>query len=490
MSGHTEEYYRSLVIELSKLPTETEWVEFKTGNADTERIAKYISALSNSAALAGRPSGYLIWGVDDQTHDIVGTDFRYRSAKKGNEELEAWLTRMINPKIGFTFDEVTMAEGINVTVLTVPRATTEPTKFESAAYVRIGSNLRPLNGFRELEARLWRAFESVPAELRIVASAQTTEQIANLLDFSGYYRALGTPIPSGRNKVLDDLAKEKFIIRNDAGGWDITGLGALGIAFDLSAFPDLARRSVRVIKYEGLGRTGKSRPEQEFRGGYAVSFEEIIRYIMAVTPQEEILDGAIRRSKTAFPEVAVRELLANAMIHQDLNQRGTNPMVEIFDNRIEFANAGGPLVDVGRIVDTVPVSRNEALAGFMRKCGICEERGSGYDKVIEATCANGLIAPAIQGQGTQFTKVALFSRTPFELTTKDDRIRTCYMQACLAYVRFSTIANADVRETFGLPPEKKAAATRVIRDCLAAGLIKPVDPSAAPKNMRYVPFWA
>ena len=72
----------------------------------------------------------------------------------------------------------------------------------------------------------------------------------------------------------------------------------------------------------------------------------------------------------------------------------------------------------------------------MRKCGICEERGSGYDRAIEATCANGLIAPAIQGRGTQFAKVAPFPRTPFELTTKDGRIRICYMQACLADIPF------------------------------------------------------
>ena len=73
------------------------------------------------------------------------------------------------------------------------------------------------------------------------------------------------------------------------------------------------------------------------------------------------------------------------MIHQDLQQRGTNPMVEVFKNRIEFSNAGAPLVAIDRIVDTVPVSRNENIAGFMHKCGICEERGSGYDKIIEAT---------------------------------------------------------------------------------------------------------
>ena len=139
-----------------------------------------------------------------------------------------------------------------------------------------------------------------------------------------------------------------------------------------------------------------------------LSFDDVARQVMTVTDEVEELDGGVRKQKTAFPEVAVRELLANCLIHQDLSQRGTSPMIEVFDNRIEFANAGAPLVDIERIVDTVPVSRNEALAGFMRKCGICEERGSGYDKVIAATCDNQLIAPIVQSQGGSFTKVALF----------------------------------------------------------------------------------
>ena len=163
-------------------------------------------------------------------------------------------------------------------------------------------------------------------------------------------------------------------------------------------------------------------------------------------------------------------------------------MVEVFDNRVEFSNAGGPLVDIVRIVDTVPVSRNESLAGFMRKCGICEERGSGFDKVVEATCENELVAPIVQDQGGRFTKVVLFSRIPFELTTKADRIRTCYMQACLAYVNFSVIGNSDVRRAFGLG-SNKSQATRIIKDTLAAGLIKPVDSAAAPRYVRYIPFW-
>ena len=94
MAIRSMEYLQSLVRELVKLPSKTEWVEFKCNNKEPQMIGEYISALSNSAALCERPKAYLVWGVQDDTHKIVGTEFQYRKMKKGNEGLEAWLSRM------------------------------------------------------------------------------------------------------------------------------------------------------------------------------------------------------------------------------------------------------------------------------------------------------------------------------------------------------------------------------------------------------------
>lgn len=168
----------------------------------------------------------------------------------------------------------------------------------------------------------------------------------------------------------------------------------------------------------------------------------------------------------------------------------TNPMVEVFKNRIEFSNAGAPLVAIERIVDSVPVSRNENIAGFMHKCGICEERGSGYDKIVEATGKNELLAPRIENQNNQFTKAILFAKVPFELTTKEDRMRTCYMQACLAYVNFEGISNSDIRKIFGLGEKEKAKASRLLTSAVDGGYIKVMDPDTAPRYKKYIPYWA
>lgn len=487
------EYYQELVRSLAALSTEVEWAEFKVNNKDPERIAKYISAVSNVATLLGRPYGYIAWGIKDDTHEIVGTDFEYRKAKKGNMELELWLNRQINPKIEFKFYEVPFTDvdgaDIHVTLIEIPCAEVEPTRYESVGYIRVGSNLQPLTDYPEKEAELWRKFDKTPYEKRIAYSEASGDEVVVLLDYPGYYRKNGAPIPENREKVLKDLEDEKFIHKNDGGSWDISNYGALMIAADLKAFENLTRRGVRVIRYPGKSRIGGI-GEKTFYAGYAISFEEIVQYILTVIPQEEFMENGIRKHRYSFPETAIRELLANLMVHQSLEQRGTSPMVEIFSDRIEFSNAGAPLVAIERIVDTVPISRNENMAGFMHRCGICEERGSGFDKVIAATRADALIAPKIENQGNQFTKVTLYSKIDFNMTTKEDRIRTCYMIACLAFVTSDSVTNTDIRNAFSLSEKDKVKASRIIRDTIEAKLIKPVDPSTAPRYMKYVPYWA
>jgi hypothetical protein len=113
-----------------------------------------------------------------------------------------------------------------------------------------------------------------------------------------------------------------------------------------------------------------------------------------------------------FPELAVRELVANALIHQDLFVTGAGPMVEIFDDRIEITNPGEPLVDTQRFVDTPLKSRNEGLASLMRRFRICEERGSGIDKVVQQVELFQLPAPLFERPGGVHTGGAVCPQAP------------------------------------------------------------------------------
>ena len=206
-------------------------------------------------------------------------------------------------------------------------------------------------------------------------------------------------------------------------------------------------------------------------------------------PVNEVIEKALRKTVAVFPELAVRELVANALIHQAFFVTGAGPMVEIFDDRIEITNPGEPLVDTQRFVDTPPKSRNETLASMMHRLRICEERGSGIDKVIAQIEIYQLPAPLFEvPEG--FTRVVLFAHKPLIAMDKAERVRACYLHACLKYVSREFLTNASLRERFGVEEKNKAAVSRYIREAVDAGVIKPFDEDAARKLMKYVPFWA
>lgn len=482
-----DDYLKTLVLELIASPNENEWVEFKMNNSGEDMIGEYISALSNSAALLGKDKGYIIWGIDDKSHEIRGTNFNHCALKVGAQELELWLTTLLRPSINIKFDSISFDDK-KVVLLSIDKAKQQPTQFKGQEYIRVGSNKKKLKDYPEKERKLWKAFDNIPDELRIVKENNKVDDILRLFDYEGYYKKLNLSTPENPKKIIDDFIHEKFIKRNDAGLYDVTNLGAISISNDITVYDSLIHKIVRVIWYKDNTKLETIR-EKRFIKGYALVYEELIEYIMTIIPQKEIIENAIRTAVYAYPEIAVREIVANILVHQAIEQTGTSPMIEVFKNRIEFSNAGAPLVAIERIIDTVPLSRNENLAGFMHKCGICEERGSGYDKVLFATSNNRMIAPKIENQSNQFTKVTLYSVVPFEVISKEDRIRTCYMHACLKYVQGEAINNNAIRELFGIEDKNKYTASRIIKDTLEKKLIKAVDENTAPRYMKYIPFW-
>jgi len=481
------EYLIGLVHELRKLPVETEWVEFKHNRAEPEEIGEYLSALANSATLLGKVNAYLVWGVGNETHDIIGTTFNPMATKVGNEELESWLLRLLDPKINFRFYALEI-DAKMVVLLEIGAAFRHPVRFKHQEYIRVGSYKKKLKDYPEKERALWRVFDQVPFERGIVAEHISSENVLKLLDYPAYFDLLELPLPDGRASILDALAKDDLIRCCDAGGWNITNLGAILFAKKLDDFSGLRRKAIRVVHYKGRGRVETLR-EQVVVNGYANGFEGLIQFIMVLIPTNEVIEQSLRRTVPMFPELAVRELVANALIHQDLFVIGAGAMVEIFDDRMEITNPGEPLVDTERFVDTPPKSRNEAMASLMRRFRICEERGSGIDKVVSEVEYYQLPAPLFEVPDG-FTRVVLFAHKPLSGMDKADRVRACYLHACLKRVMRDYLTNASLRKRFGVEEKNKAAVSRYIREAVEEGVIKPFDEDAARKLMKYVPFWA
>ena len=481
------EYLVGLVRELCKLPNETEWVEFKVNQSDPQRIGKLISALANGAALNGKPNAYIVWGIEDETHAVVGTTFSPAAKKKGNEPLENWVLRKLSPRIDFRFHEVTVDER-RVVLLEIDRASRNPVAFDGNEFIRVGSVTKKLREFPEKARDLWRIFDKVSFEDSIADERVSGEEVLLKLDYPAYFDLLGMPLPDGHAAILDALSQDYLIERSDAGGWNVTNLGAILLARKLGDFPRLRRKAMRVIKYSGAGRFD-ALTEREETKGYAAAFTAIVDHVMALVSSNEVMDRSLRKAVPMFPAIAVRELVSNALIHQDFSVTGAGPMVEIFDDRIEITNPGEPLVNTDRFVDAPPKSRNEALASLMRRFRICEERGSGIDRVVAEVEAFQLPAPLFEApEGS--TRSVLFAHKPLSGMGKAERVRACYMHACLRYVTGQPMNNASLRERFDISKENAAQASRLLKEALDARVIAIRDPEAGTRSRTYLPFWA
>jgi len=485
-TGRQTDQYASIVHELRNLPEETEWLEFKHNNAVPEEIGEYISALSNSTALLGKAKGYLLWGIDNDSHNIVGTTFIPSKVKVGAEELENWLLRQLVPKINFRFLEL-IIDGKPVVLLEIYAAFSHPVRFKSTEFLRVGSYKKKLKDFPEKERELWHAFDRVLFEREIAEENVLAEDVLQLLDYPAFFDLLKLPLPEGREGILAALEADEMISSGEGGKWDITNLGAVLFARRLNDFSTLRRKGVRVVFYKGESRVETIR-EQEGSKGYAVGFEGLISFITDMLPVNEVIGQALRRQVPMFPELAIRELVANAIIHQDFHARGTGTMVEIFSNRIEITNAGLPLVAIDRFLDSPPKSRNETLASFMRRIGVCEERGSGVDKVVFQTEFFQLPAPIFETT-SEHTRAVLFAHREFNEMDKDDRVRACYLHACLRYVQRDYMTNTTLRDRFGIEAKNSATVSRIIRDALIADLIRCHDNSVGSKARKYLPWW-
>ena len=481
------EYIGSLANELRCLPSETEWVEFKVNNDNPQDIGEYISALANGAALIGKSFAYQVWGIEDSTHDIIGTNFSPSTAKIGNEPLENWLLRSLRPRIDFRFHEVTIDEK-RVVLMEIEPASHSPVAFNNDEFIRVGSIKKRLREHPEKERSLWQIFAQSSFEHGVAAERMSDEDVLLKIDYPAYFNLLEVPLPDGRTAILDALSQECLIEPCEAGGWNITNMGAVLFAKKLNDFPRLGRKAVRVIQYKGTGRT-ETQKEQTGLRGYAAGFEEMVDYIMALVPSNEVFKRTLRRAVPMFPDIAIRELVANALIHQDFAVSGAGPMVEIFDDRIEITNPGYPLVDTLRFVDTPPKSRNETLAALMRRLGFCEERGSGIDKVIFEVEMRQLPAPLFEAPG-EFTRATLFAHKSLSLMGRSERVRACYLHACLRHVSNQPMNNTSIRERFGLPPKGVVLASRLLREALDEKAIVIRDPEAGTRNRSYLPFWA
>lgn len=477
----------NLVKNLIKLPKETEWVEFKENNYQPEMIGESISALANGAALHDKSFAYIVWGINDNTHEIEGTKKDFSRLKKGNQELENWLRSLLSPNANFEFDMIEI-DNKKVGVLKIEKAISYPVKFQKKEYIRVGSYKKPLNEYPALQTKLWEKLSNSCFEDQIAKNDLNLNDVISLLDYTKYFDLVGIAQPSNSENIAHYLEQEKIISKQDNGLYSITNLGAILFAKQLEQFSRIGRRAMRVIQYQGKDRLDIVR-EETINSGYASSFKHLLHLIGAMTPAKEVIEDGIRRKCPAYPPIAIRELIANALIHQDFSISGTGPIIDLFPDRIEITNPGIPLIQIERFIDNPPRSRNEKLASLMRKLRICEELGTGWDKIAIECELFQLPAPKI-GIYEEHTRITIFAERRFSDLSEDDKLWSCYLHSCIKSVKNDYLTNKSLRERFGLKPTSSASISRLIKKAIEKGWIKQLNEGTAPRYMKYVPFWA
>ena len=311
--------------------------------------------------------------------------------------------------------------------------------------------------------------------------------VVELLDTQTFFELLKQPYPTGRRGVIERLVQDRLI--DDLGdSYSIRRIGALLLAKRLEDFPELSRKAHRVVVYSGTNKL-ETKLDQVGVKGYAVGFQGLVTFTEAQLPQNEVIKNALRTQKKLVPQVAIRELIANALIHQDLTMTGVSAMIEIYTNRLEISNPGIPILKLERFIDGYQ-SRNERLAGLMRRMGICEEKSSGIDRVVHTAEDYQLPAPDFRATDSR-TYVTLYGPKNFDDMDREDRIRACYQHCALKRVMSETMTNQSLRERFGLPESKSAIVSLVIAATVEAGQVKADEKvGASRKFARYLPFWA
>lgn len=478
---------KDLVGDLSTLPAETTWLEFKGNNADPKMVGERISAISNAARFEGQNAGYIVWGVDNDSRQIVGTTFDPDSEVASNQPYAFYLAQRLSPDLAFNFTKVVI-DGKQVVILEIPAATVSPIEYDGIARIRIGSATPKLSDHPDRLRALWVKLQPYAWEFGIAKQYLAADEVLSLLDYPAYFDLLNLPLPDNRSGILERLASDRIIEKDVGDHWNVTNLGAILFARNLSRFGgELARKAVRFVAFSGTNRASRVKNRQDGQRGYASGFEGLVDFVTSLLPKNEEIGAALRVEQPLYPPLAIRELVANALIHQDLTIRGAGPIIEVFKDRIEITNPGRPLVRPERFIDTPPQSRNEAIAALMRRLRICEEQGTGIDKVVSEVEFHQLPPPDFRAED-QAMRVTLYAPRKFADMSAEERVRACYQHAVLKWVSGDKMRNATLRQRLGVATHNASQVSNIIKRALEDGLIRLSDPDH-PKA-GYVPGWA
>lgn len=376
--------------QLISLPQECEWVEFKHNNDHPQMIGEYLSAISNSAALESQPFGYIVWGIEDGTHDVVGTTFKPRQKKgQGNEDLEPWLNKLLSPRIDFRIFEFNTDDGTPVVLFEIQAANTAPVAFSGRRYVRVGSHKKLLGEHPEKERRLWE-----------IVSGPVVDWSAGICESATLHDLDPNAIQRARSEYAKRFEGDtkKAHLAKEVWQWDdVTFLNKIKVAID----GRLTRAALILLgKEESTHHVAPAQPrmtwilkddnnvEQDYRHydpPFLLAVDDLLENVRNLTVRH-LPDGTLFPINVSqYDPWVMRETLHNCIAHQDYSKAGRIMVVEQPDSLL-FTNLGtfypGSVEEVVVRDSPQEYSANPLLAQAMVNLNMIDTIGSGIKRTF------------------------------------------------------------------------------------------------------------
>ena len=467
---------------ISATPQELNELDWKASASQAERMARHLSAFANYSG-----GGFLVYGVDDDG-TVVGL------TKEQNDlfasQIGNWARDLTTPEVRtqiFSFE----FKGKNLLGIYIEEAFDKPVHKKSGtlndSYLRAGGQSRLMTRTEIRHSMMTsrnQRFEEMPASL----SQDIINNINDYFDFSEFLKR--TNFESSNIQHLNEhLFAHKLLARVDQ-SYIPTNLAVLSCAKKLSALPSYERFAVRVTEYSDTTKMHAKR-DQTFHAGISLSLDLIVNHLISILPLSETIHDATKLKTSIIPQIAIRELVINSVMHRDLTKTNSFITIEVFSDRIEITNPGGllPDISVDRLIDHPSVCRNEVLSDFLRKLNLAEERGSGVDNALAAIELWGLPPVIFESERDYFKAIILMPRKYNEMS-KEERITAAYQHACLNKIIGKKTTNSTLRARFKFSTNETTKVGRLINDAIDAKKIKLANPDASRRDYHYLPYWA
>ena len=374
--------------QIAKYSRENRHLEFKSNYQDANSLGEYISALSNGATLDNEDYGYLFFGVDDATLEIVGTTFDPavqkvsfkldKSSKVPNQYLEMGLRQYIAPKINFSIKPFTANNGRHVVAFIIPSAKEEPTYFMGKAYVRVDSCKTDIRSYPEWVRQIYNARKDWSAEIVEGATIEDLDPEAITQALDGYCQRYPHRAIEAREKwsISEFLDHAKVTIN---GRITRTALLLLGKEESAHYLNHLAQIVWRLDAGEESAATIFHPPFLLS----AINVRKAIRnYQFKIFPNNALLPAEVWK----YDNRSILEALHNCIMHQDyaMNER---LVVNEYVDKLVFTNAGafydGEYEDYFEGKTTPKRYRNQFLSNAMVNLKMVDSQGFGIHEMYQ-----------------------------------------------------------------------------------------------------------